>query len=99
MGHAAATKPAFIRVKLDRRLPFFRVGCQFIAHADINTGVAARANILVEVDRFEGHPIPPFNVFQRSLTGRSIGSIGLIGFIGSTDRVSDSSQRIIEQTL
>jgi hypothetical protein len=66
MGHATATEPALIRVKLDRRPPFFRVGCQFIAHADVNTGVAARANILVEVDRFEGHPIPPFNVFQRS---------------------------------
>jgi hypothetical protein len=38
----------------------FRIRRQFIAHADVHTRVTPRAYILVEVDRFERHPNPPF---------------------------------------
>ena len=64
-GHTTAAEPAFIRVKLDGRLSFYRIGRQLIAHADINACVTARTRILVVVDRFERHSVSPIKRLSR----------------------------------
>jgi hypothetical protein len=53
--YTAAAKPALLRIQLDRRLTLFRIGSEFVAHADVDTRVAPRARLLVEIDVFKRH--------------------------------------------
>jgi hypothetical protein len=53
--YTATAKPALFRICYDRRFSFFRIRRQRIAHTNINTSVASRADIFIEIDMFETH--------------------------------------------